>query len=80
MENSFQKYIASFNELSSIEKKDEIIKHLKELFEYLKEINNDLSYPVYDDYESDDEFLSVAFNYIIAIKELTAISVNGNNN
>ncbi len=80
MENSFQNYISTFNSLNDIDKKDEIIKNLKELFNYLKTINNDISYPIYDDYESDDEFLSVAFAYIISIKELTAISLDKINN
>ena len=36
MENSFQKYISTFNELTTDDKKEELIKHFKELFEYLK--------------------------------------------
>ena len=39
MENSFQNYISTFNSLNDIDKKDEIIKNLKELFDYLKTIN-----------------------------------------
>lgn len=76
MENSFNNYIESFKLLNDMDKKEEIIKNLKELFDYLKTTNNNLSYPIYDDYESDDEFLSVAFAYIITIKELTAISLD----
>ncbi len=80
MENSFQNYISSFDLLNDNDKKEEIIKNLKELFNYLKTFNNGIAYPIYDDYESDDEFLSVAFAYIISIKELTAISLDKINN
>lgn len=75
MENSFQKYISAFNELTTDDKKEELIKHFKELFEYLKKINN-IDYPLYDEYEDDDEFLSVAFSYLITIKELSAVAFN----
>lgn len=75
MENSFQKYISTFNELTTDDKKEELIKHFKELFEYLKKINN-IDYPLYDEYEDDDEFLSVAFSYLITIKELSAVAFN----
>ena len=80
MENSFNNYIESFKLLNETDKKEEIIKNLKELFNYLKDIDNNISYPIYEDYESDDEFLSVAFAYIISIKELTAVSLDKMNN
>ena len=80
MENSFNNYIESFKLLNETYKKEEIIKNLKELFNYLKDIDNNISYPIYEDYESDDEFLSVAFAYIISIKELTAMSLDKMNN
>lgn len=80
MENSFNNYIESFKLLNETDKKEEIIKNLKELFNYLKNIDNNISYPIYEDYELDDEFLSVAFAYIISIKELTAISLDKINN
>lgn len=80
MENSFNNYIESFKLLNETDKKEEIIKNLKELFNYLKNIDNNISYPIYEDYESDDEFLSVAFAYIISIKELTAMSLDKMNN
>ena len=80
MENSFNNYMESFKLLNEIDKKEEIIKNLKELFNYLKDIDNNISYPIYEDYESDEEFLSVAFAYIISIKELTAISLDKMNN
>ena len=75
MGNSFQKYMFAFNELTTDDKKEELIKHFKELFAYLKKINN-IDYPLYDEYENDDEFLSVAFSYLINIKELSAIAFN----
>lgn len=75
MENSLQKYILAFNELTTDDKKEELIKHFKELFEYLKKINN-IDYPLYDEYENDDEFLSVTFSYLITIKELSAVAFN----
>ena len=80
MENSFNNYIESFKLLNETDKKEEIIKNLKELFNYLKDIDNNISYSIYEDYESDDEFLSVAFAYIISIKELTAMSLDKMNN
>ena len=75
MGNSVQKYIFAFNELTTDDKKEELIKHFKELFAYLKKINN-IDYPLYDEYENDDEFLSFAFSYLINIKELSAIAFN----
>ena len=72
MENSFQKYISAFNELTTDDKKEELIKHFKELFEYLKKINN-IDYLLYDEYENDDEFLSVAFSYLITIISITLL-------
>ena len=80
MENSFQNYLSTFNQLTEFDKKNEIIKNLKELFDYLRTINDDIELPIYADYESDEEFLSVAFSYIITIKELTAISFDKLNN
>lgn len=80
MENSFNNYIEAFKLLNETDKKEEIIKNLKELFNYLKDIDNNFSYPIYEDYESDEEFLSVAFAYIISIKELTAMSLDKMNN
>ena len=80
MENNFNNYIEAFKLLNETDKKEEIIKNLKELFNYLKDFDNNISYPIYEDYESDDEFLSVAFAYIISIKELTAMSLDKMNN
>ena len=80
MENSFQNYLSTFNQLTEFDKKNEIIKNLKELFDYLRTINDDIELTIYADYESDEEFLSVAFAYIITIKELTAISFDKLNN
>lgn len=79
MENNFQKYISAFNGLDNNDKKEEIIKHFKELFDYLKKVNN-IDYPIYDDYDNDDEFLSVAFTYLITIKELSAVTFEKMNN
>lgn len=79
MENNFQKYILTFNKLNVNDKKEEIVRHFKELFEYFKKINN-IDYSIYDDYENDDEFFFIVFTYLITIKELSAITFDKINN
>lgn len=72
MENNFQKYISSFNDLDSNDKKEEIIKHFKELLDYLKRINK-IDSPLLENYENDD-ILTMSFAYLIVIKELSALA------
>lgn len=76
MENSLRNYIASFTELEDLEKRSEIIRHLKELYNYLITVNGGEEYPMLDEFDSDEQFLDYVFQYLIAIKELTAISLN----
>ena len=42
----------------------------------IKKKSYNIDYPLYDEYEDDDEFLSVAFSYLITIKELSAVAFN----
>ena len=76
MENSLRNYIASFTELEDLEKRSEILRHLKELYNYLITVNGGEEYPMLDEFDSDEQFLDYVFQYLIAIKELTAISLN----
>ena len=76
MENSLRNYIASFTELEDLDKRVEIIRHMKELYNYLIKVNGGEDYPILEEFDSDEQFLDYVFQYLIAIKELTAISLN----
>lgn len=77
MEESYLKYIESFNELDIEDKKEEIKNNLYDLLRLLyftnKKIDNmNEVLPIYNNYSNDDEYLNLLFTYIISLKEENA--------
>ena len=77
MEESYLKYIESFNELDIEDKKEEIKNNLYDLLRLLyftnKKIDNmNEVLPVYNNYSNDDEYFNLLFTYIISLKEENA--------
>lgn len=77
MEESYLKYIESFNELDIEDKKEEIKNNLYELLRLLyftnKKIDNmNEVLPVYNNYSNEDEYFNLLFTYIISLKEENA--------
>lgn len=77
MEESYLKYIESFNELDIEDKKEEIKNNLYDLLRLLyftnKKIDNmNEVLPVYNNYSNEDEYFNLLFTYIISLKEENA--------
>lgn len=77
MEESYLKYIESFNELDIEDKKEEIKNNLYELLRLLyftnKKIDNmNEVLPIYNNYSNEDEYFNLLFTYIISLKEENA--------
>ena len=77
MEESYLKYIESFNELDIEDKKEEIKNNLYDLLRLLyftsKKIDNmNEVLPIYNNYSNDDEYFNLLFTYIISLKEENA--------
>lgn len=77
MEESYLKYIESFNELDIEDKKEEIKNNLYDLLRLLyftnKKIDNmNEVLPIYNNYSNEDEYFNLLFTYIISLKEENA--------
>ena len=77
MEESYLKYIESFNELDIEDKKEEIKNNLYDLLSLLyftnKKIDNmNEVLPIYNNYSNEDEYFNLLFTYIISLKEENA--------
>lgn len=77
MEESYLKYIESFNELDIEDKREEIKNNLYDLLRLLyftnKKIDNmNEVLPIYNNYSNDDEYFNLLFTYIISLKEENA--------
>lgn len=77
MEESYLKYIKSFNELDIEDKKEEIKNNLYDLLKLLyftnKKIDNmNEILPIYSNYSNEDEYFNLLFTYIISLKEENA--------
>ena len=77
MEESYLKYIESFNELDIEDKKEEIKNNLYDLLRLLyftnKKIDNmNEVLPIYNNYSNDDEYFNLLFTYIISLEEENA--------
>ena len=77
MEESYLKYIKSFNELDIEDKKEEIKNNLYDLLSLLyftnKKIDNmNEVLPIYNNYSNEDEYFNLLFTYIISLKEENA--------
>ena len=77
MEESYIKYIKSFNDLDREDKKDEIKNNLYDLLKVLYFANNKIdnmnkTLPIYRNYSNEDEYFSLLFTYIVSLKEESA--------
>lgn len=77
MEESYLKYIESFNELDIEDKKEEIKNNLYDLLRLLDFTNKKIDnmnevLPIYNNYSNDDEYFNLLFTYIISLKEENA--------
>lgn len=77
MEESYIKYIKSFNDLDIEDKKEEIKNNLYDLLKVLYFANNKIdnmnkTLPIYRNYSNEDEYFSLLFTYIVSLKEESA--------
>ena len=75
MEQKYNNYLDSFNNLDVDEKREHLLLLLKNIFNEANDINNKLGInsDVYisDEYESEDDYLKVMFNYLVNLKILS---------
>lgn len=80
MEEAYSKYVEAFNNLDTDEKREHLLLLLKEVFqeEYDVNINLGINSEIYtsDDYESEDDYLKVMFNYLVNLKILSKDNLN----
>ena len=80
MEEAYSKYVEAFNNLDTDEKKEHLLLLLKEVFQEEYEVNSKLGInsDIYtsDDYESEDDYLKVMFNYLVNLKILSKDNLN----
>ena len=74
MEEEYSNYIKAFGNLDDYDKKEEIIKNLKDLMEVFYKINVDFNIPtkVLPVADNTSEYLTEIFNYILSLKEMSA--------
>ena len=75
MDQKYSNYLESFNSLDVDEKREHLLLLLKDIFDEANDINNKLGInsDVYisDEYESEDDYLKVMFNYLVNLKILS---------
>ena len=75
MDQKYSNYLESFNSLDVDEKREHLLLLLKDVFDEASDINNKLGInsDVYisDEYESEDDYLKVMFNYLVNLKILS---------
>ena len=75
MDQKYSNYLESFNSLDVDEKREHLLLLLKDVFDEANDINNKLGInsDVYisDEYESEDDYLKVMFNYLVNLKILS---------
>ena len=75
MEEAYNKYIEAFDKLDTDEKREHLLLLLKEIFQEEYEVNGKLGINsdiyTFDDYESEDDYLKVMFNYLVNLKILS---------
>ena len=75
MEEVYSKYIEAFDELDTDEKREHLLLLLKEIFQEEYDINKKfgINSDIYtsDDYEDEDDYLKVMFNYLVNLKILS---------
>ena len=85
MRPEYVKMVKAFMELSIEDKREEILKNIKELMSIYYRYNNmvdntNTALPVLNDYSDEDKFCDALFTYLISLKEETAKLFNGRNN
>ena len=80
MEEAYSKYIEAFENLDTDEKREHLLLLLKEVFQEEYDANSKLGInsEIYtsDDYESEDDYLKVMFNYLVNLKILSKDNLN----
>lgn len=80
MEEAYSKYIEAFENLDTDEKREHLLLLLKEVFQEEYDVNSKLGInsDIYtsDDYESEDDYLKVMFNYLVNLKILSKDNLN----
>ncbi len=80
MEEAYSKYIEAFENLDTDEKREHLLFLLKEVFQEEYDVNSNLGInsEIYtsDDYESEDDYLKVMFNYLVNLKILSKDNLN----
>lgn len=80
MEEAYSKYIETFNNLDTDEKREHLLLLLKEIFQEEYNVNGKLGINsdiyISDDYESEDDYLKVMFNYLVNLKILSKDNLN----
>ena len=80
MEEAYSKYIEAFENLDTDEKREHLLLLLKEVFQEEYDVNSNLGInsEIYtsDDYESEDDYLKVMFNYLVNLKILSKDNLN----
>lgn len=80
MEEAYSKYIEAFENLDTDEKREHLLLLLKEVFQEEYDVNSKLGInsDIYtsDDYESEDDYLKILFNYLVNLKILSKDNLN----
>lgn len=80
MEEAYSKYIEAFENLDTDEKREHLLLLLKEVFQEEYDVNSKLGINseiyISDDYESEDDYLKVMFNYLVNLKILSKDNLN----
>lgn len=84
MEEKHLNLLESFKRLDINDKKEEIIKNTYELLNLLYVTNKNTNQfntmlPVYNNYDSEEEYFNLLFSYIISLKEENAKLINSIN-
>ena len=80
MKEKYNNYVEAFNNLDTDEKREHLLLLLKEVFQEEYDVNSKLGInsEIYtsDDYESEDDYLKVMFNYLVNLKILSKDNLN----
>lgn len=80
MDQKYSNYLEAFNNLDVDEKREHLLILLKEIFQDEYDVNDkfgiDSDIYVSDDYENEDDYLKVMFNYLVNLKILSKDNLN----
>lgn len=83
MQEKYYRYALAFQNLDTDEKKEHVLSLIREIFTDVYKVNGDLELytDIFErDYETDDEFLNLLFNYLVNLKYLTEENMKAINN